>query len=125
MRELVELLRISRLSDGGGLVVRLERLLDLLGVVDEVEDEGVFLAGSGAVETRERLHRLDTRQALVDVHRVQQRLIEAGLVLVGDDQDTAAFLVELSRESFLRNTEVHTDLGELPHLVAHSARERH
>ena len=33
------------------------------------------------------LHRLDARQALVHVHAAQQRLVEAGLELVGDEQD--------------------------------------
>ena len=68
------------------LVVGLERLQDLLRLVDEVEDEGVLLARVGAVEPREGLHGLDAREPLVHVHRVQQRLVEAGLVLLGDDQ---------------------------------------
>ena len=37
----------------------------------------------GPVEPGERLHRLDARERLVHVHRVQQRLVVAGLELVG------------------------------------------
>ena len=38
------------------LVLRLEGVSDRLGVVAEVENEGVVLAGVDAVEARERLH---------------------------------------------------------------------
>ena len=40
-----------------------------------------------AVQPRQRLHGLDAGQPLVDVHAAQQRLIEAGLELVGHQQD--------------------------------------
>src|SRR3954447_14571619 len=41
----------------------------------------------GAVRfRRERVCTADDREALVDVHRVQQQLVEAGLVRLGDDQ---------------------------------------
>ena len=41
-----------------------------------------------SVETRQRLHCFDAGQNLVHVHRVQQRLVVAGLELVGADQET-------------------------------------
>ena len=44
------------------------------------------LPGCGPVQARERLHGLDAGEPLVDVHRVQQRLVEAGLVLLGHEQ---------------------------------------
>ena len=44
-----------------------------------------------------RLHSLDAREPLVHEHRVQQRLIEPGLVLLRHEQD----LILLRRE-FLR-----------------------
>jgi hypothetical protein len=44
-----------------------ERLLDRVGVVHEVEHEGVVLLRMRAVQARERLHRLDPRERLVDV----------------------------------------------------------
>ena len=48
----------------------------------------------GAVQARERLHGLDARQPLVDVHAAQQRLVEAGLELVGHQQDLILVGVE-------------------------------
>ena len=69
------------------VVVGLERRQHLVGVVHEVQHVGRVLAGMGAVEPRQRLHGLDAGQPLVDVHAAQQRLVEAGLELVGDQQD--------------------------------------
>ena len=80
----------------GRRVVRLERGQHLLGVVNEVQHVGRVLAGVGAVQARERLHRLDAGQAFVHVHAAQQRLVEPGLELVGDQQD----LVFLAFECF-------------------------
>ncbi len=39
-----------------------------------------------AVQAGQRLHRLDAGQHLVDVHGVQQRLVVAGLELIGANQ---------------------------------------
>src|SRR5690606_36877839 len=55
--------------------------------VDEVEDVGCVLAGVRPVQTRKRLHCLDARKAAVDVHAAEQRLVEPGLKLVGDEED--------------------------------------
>ena len=52
---------VGFLAERGALVIRLERLLDIFGVIDEVEDEGVLLAWRRAIQTRERLNRLDAR----------------------------------------------------------------
>ena len=69
-----------------------------------------LLLGVRAVEPRERLHRVDAAELLVHVHRVQQRLVEAGLELVGDDQE--AVLRPLERLGGLRLREaVHAGLG--------------
>jgi hypothetical protein len=59
---------------------------DLLGRVHEVEDVGGVLTRVGAVQARERLHRLDAGEAPIDIHAAEKRLIEAGLELVGDKQ---------------------------------------
>ena len=86
--KLVELPRFGPLPDTRGLIVRLERLVDLLGVVHEIQHEGaVLLARAGAVEPREGLHGLHAREPLVHVHRVQVGLIEPGLVLLGHQQN--------------------------------------
>ena len=64
-------------------------------VVLEVEHEAVVLLRVRAVEARERLHRLDARERLVHVHRVQQRLVVAGLELVGADQEAVRVFLNL------------------------------
>ena len=61
-------------------------------------------SGMDPVEAREGLDRGQPDQRLVHVHRVQQRLVEAGLELLGDDQDAVLGARELlgragSRES--------------------------
>ena len=58
-------------------VVPPERLLDLVGIVNEVQDEGVVLVRMDAVHSAERLHRLDILELLVDDHGVQQWLVES------------------------------------------------
>src|ERR1017187_2949638 len=74
----VRLLRHQR----GRIVVALEGFLDFLGLIYEIEDERVFFAGMRAIQAREGLHGLDVRQTLVDVHGLEERLVEAGLILV-------------------------------------------
>ena len=49
------------------------------------------------VEARERLHRLDAGKALVHIHGMQQGLVEAGLVLLGHQEDLIVVGVELLR----------------------------
>src|SRR6188768_1060600 len=59
----------------------------LFGLVHKVEDvRGVF-TGMSPVQARQGLNRLNTGQPLVNIHTAQQRLVEAGLKLVGDQQD--------------------------------------
>ena len=60
------------------------------------------------------LHRLNAVEALVDVHRVQQRLVEAGLVLLGDDQHLVLLGREFLRQLGFANAAVHADFGVLP-----------
>ena len=118
--QLVELPRVGLFADDGLLVVRLEGVLDIISIVDEIEDECVFLSGTSAVETRERLHGLNAVESLVHVHRVQKRLIEAGLVFLGDKQQLVLFGCELVRQLLLPDRSaglvaVHIRLG-----VAHA-----
>src|SRR5664279_6082262 len=81
------LLSISR-----NFVERLERLPYLLRLIHEVQDEGVLLASMNPIQARQRLHRLNVSQALVHIHRVEQRLVEAGLVLVRDNEHLVQIL---------------------------------
>ena len=102
---------------GGVLEVRLEGGLDVLGLVDEVDDERLALllpAGGavGAVEPRQRLHRGHAGELLVDVHRREQRLVEPGLELVGDQHDLVRLALERRRQ-VRAGAGVHVGLGEL------------
>ena len=119
---------IDLLAHLRAFVVGLEGLADLLAVVHEVEDEGVFLERVDAVQPRQRLHGLDARQPLVHVHRVQQRLVEAGLVLLRHEQHLVLLRGELLGQLLLADAVVHAlfgvgDVGEL--VVLHRAGERH
>jgi hypothetical protein len=55
--------------------------------VGEVEDISRIGAGMRAVEARERLHGLNTGEPPVNIHAAEQRLIKAGLELVGDKEE--------------------------------------
>jgi len=85
--ELLELRRIRCLLQAGRVVVRLEGLVNVFGIVDEIEHKGGLLARQHAVEARQGLNRLHPIQALVHIHCHQQRLVESGLVFVGYQQD--------------------------------------
>ena len=85
--QVVDEVRVGDVRQLGRLVVGLERRQHLGRVVHEVEHVGRVLAGMGAVQARQRLHGLDAGQPLVDVHAAEQRLVEAGLELVGHQQD--------------------------------------
>ena len=93
--------------------------MDLTAVVHEVEDEGVLLERVDAVQPRERLHRLDAGETLVHVQRVQQRLVEARLVLLGDQEHLVVVRRELLRQLRLPDAGVHRLLrvGHLTQLV--------
>ena len=94
--EVVEDVRVGGLADDG-LVVRPEALLHLLGGVGEVEDEGVVLTGVGVVEAGQRLDGLEALELLIDVHGVQERLVEARLVLLCHHQHLVLVAVKLLR----------------------------
>ena len=64
-----------------------------------------------AVEAREGLDRRKPDQRLVDVHRVQQRLVEPGLELLGDDEHAVLGRRELLGRSALGEA-VHVGLGQ-------------
>jgi hypothetical protein len=78
----------------GLAVVRRECRRDLVGIVDEVEDEGAVLVRVRAVESGQRLYRGETGEGLIDVHRVELRLVEPGLKLLGDNHDLVIVAVE-------------------------------
>ena len=123
--DLVEQVRVGRLGEQRRLVVRLEGGLDRVRLVGEVEHHGALLLGrQRAVEPRERLHRVHAAELLVHVHRVQQRLVEAGLELVGDDQEAILRPLEGLRGLRLREA-VHPGLGVGLAAVLDRSREGH
>ena len=93
--QVVQLVRIGFLGQQRRAVIVLEGVGDRLAVVLEVEHEAVVLLRMRAVEARKSLHGLDARERLVDIHRVQQRLVVAGLELVGADQEAVRVVLDL------------------------------
>ena len=106
----------------------LERRPDVVGVVAKVQHERAVLADPvavvGAVETRQRLHGGQAVQRLVDVHRIQLRLVEPGLVLLGHHQDLPLAAVELGGGLTVGEA-VHRRLGLGATVQIQRARERH
>ena len=68
----------------------------------EVQHEGVVLLGVRPVEAGQRLHCLDAGQRLVHVHRVQQRLVVAGLKLVGADEEAVGVFLDVLGDQIRR-----------------------
>ena len=85
--------RVGGWCDGLAVVHR-EGIADLVGVVDEIEDERAVLVGVGPVEARQGLHRSEAGQGLVHVHGHQLGLVETGLELLGHHHDPVLVAVE-------------------------------
>ena len=116
---LVKQIRVSRFRQQRGFVVGLKGGLDLIGLVGEVEHHRALLLWVRPVAPRQRLHCIHAAELLVHVHRMERRLVEAGLELVGDDQE--AVLGPLEGVGSLRLRErVHAGLGEGPTAVLDS-----
>src|ERR1700724_1737555 len=95
--KLVEAVRVRRLGYNWLLVVGLEGALDLICLIHEVEDKGVFLSGGHAVQAGKGLYGLHPRKPFIDVHRVEEWLIEACLKLIGGEKDLKLVRCEPSR----------------------------
>ena len=108
----------------GALEPRGERLLDVLGLVAEVEHERVGLLRLDPVEPGEGLHGVEAAEHLVDVHGVQQWLVEPSLELLCDDQHLVVVGVELLRGLRVRER-IHARLSEGVAGVEDLAGERH
>ena len=122
--------RVGRAREFRRRVVGLEGLEDFRRVIYEIQHVGRVLARVRPVQPRKRLHRLDARQPLVDIHPAQERLIEAGLEFVRHQQDlilvalerfanVAALQIGIERLAVLREA-VRTGL-----LVVHFSGEGH
>lgn len=81
LAQVVDEVRVGGARQRSLFVVRLEGRDDLVGLVDEIEDEGGVLARRGPVEPGQSLYGGDSRQPLVDIHRDEQRLVEATDIL--------------------------------------------
>ena len=104
--------------------IGLERGLDGVYLVGEVEHHGAVLLGVSAVEPRQRLHGVHAAELLVHVHRMQQRLVESGLELVGHDQEALLVRIEGLGRLRLRKA-VHAGLGVIPVAILDGAGECH
>ncbi|OPY10152.1 MAG: hypothetical protein A4E68_00026 [Syntrophaceae bacterium PtaB.Bin095] len=107
--KLVKLLRLRPFADDCLLVVGLEGLQYLFGLVDEVENKGIFLARVGTVEPREGLDRLDSREPLVHVHGMKKRLVEPRLVFLRHKQHLVRFRPEAFGKLLFPDAFVHSD----------------
>ena len=73
-----------------------------------------FFPGWMRLSRRERLHGVQPGQHLVDVHRVQQRLVEAGLELLGHDQHLVVVAAEPLRRLRLGNAFIPGSVNSSP-----------
>lgn len=85
--DLVEQIGVDLLLQEGLVIEYLEVLLNIFLFVGKVQNKGIVFAGAGPVEPGEGLHGLDAPKLLIHDHGVQQGLVEAGLILLGNDQD--------------------------------------
>jgi len=108
--EVVELVGVGAVLKLRGLEEGREGLPDVFGRVAEVENEGVLLARPGAVQAGECLHRMEACEFLVDIHGDEFRLVEPGLVFLGDDKDLVFRAVEPAGQ-FGRGEAVRARLG--------------
>ncbi len=75
------------LAGAAALGVGRQRLLQLVGEAEVVDDQAAGLVLEHAVDARDRLHQPVAAHRLVDVHRVQARGVEAGQPHVAHDHE--------------------------------------
>ena len=83
------------------LIIGFKRLSNIFGGVDEVQNKSVLLAPHSAVQAGKGLDGLHAGQFFVHKHGVQQRLVEAGLILFRHDQHPIFIRMERLRQSLL------------------------
>lgn len=109
--DLVHHVRILRLAHGRARVVFAERVDHGVGLVHEIKDEHLILAGVDAVDARIGLHDLDVvGDGLVDVQGAELGLVESGLELVRHDHESVLRGVERVLDGFVAEV-VHIRLG--------------
>ena len=80
--EVVKEVRVGGFRKERPLVVRLEGLLDVVGLIGEVQDHRLGLIWVGPVQPRKGLDRVDPAQLLVHVHGVKEGFVVPGLELL-------------------------------------------
>jgi len=70
MLEILQLLRVRAFLQAGGVVIGLERFVNVFGFVDEIEDERILLASLSSVKSRKCLDGLHAVEAFIHVHGV-------------------------------------------------------
>ena len=93
--ELFQNLRILNIDYCRSLIVAAKSLHDVVGVVNEVNNEGPVLPREDAIDAAVCLYDLDfITNDLVDVHGTEFGLIESGLELVSHDHDAVIIGIE-------------------------------
>ena len=107
-----------------GIVV-LERLLNHIRVIPEVNHQRIILTRAATVKATQRLNALDTAQNFVHIHCVKQLLVEPGLELFRHNQDLVLGLLELQADIVILDSPVvHISLGTLsPVTILHLSGE--
>jgi len=93
--EVMQFVRVSFLTQDRRSVIIRERGIDGLCIIHEIEHEDIMLLRMRPVKTRKRLHRLNSRQRLVHIHRVKKRLVVTGLKFIGANEEAVRVLLNL------------------------------
>ena len=94
----------------GGRIIRCKRSLDVLICIHKVQHEGLLLKRrADTVQAGKRLNGGNALQFLENIHSAELRLVEPGLILVGNQQHLVVVLVEFLCQPILRET-VHGSL---------------
>ena len=102
--QVMQLVGIGLLRQNRRPVVVGKRLLDGVGIILKVENEYVVLLRVGAIQARQRLNCFDSGQDLVYIHRVQERLVIAGLEFVGAHQKSVRVFLYAIRDEVARES---------------------
>jgi hypothetical protein len=96
--EVVQLVRIASFRQYGTFIVEFKGFLDIFFGIVKIEDKSAVLVLVDTVESRERLYRIHSSEILIDIHRLEKRLIESRLELVGADENLIISILELVRD---------------------------
>ena len=102
--QITDICRRYRLEQNSFLVIRAERLLNILIVVLKIKNKGcLIIRGTNTVQSRKSLHRCRILQFLIHIHSHQLWLIKTGLIFIRNDQYLIAAAVKFVAKLFLLN----------------------